>query len=91
MPETSYSSSEGEDDFFDANDDTFMSSHMNTPSRSVRISYRGLHNSMLLVNIFEIPNIDIACSPLTQSIHLMQISTYTGFFSIYYYSNEESI
>ncbi|ETN66308.1 hypothetical protein AND_001901 [Anopheles darlingi] len=33
MPETSYSSSEGEDDFFDANDDPFSSSQLNTPTR----------------------------------------------------------
>lgn len=33
VPETSYSSSEGEDDFFDANDDPFSSSQLNTPTR----------------------------------------------------------
>jgi len=35
VPETSYSSSEGEDDFFDANDDTFTSSQGNSPTRFV--------------------------------------------------------
>uniref|UniRef100_A0A182Y0Y3 Uncharacterized protein n=1 Tax=Anopheles stephensi TaxID=30069 RepID=A0A182Y0Y3_ANOST len=33
VPETSYSSSEGEDDFFDANDSPFTSSQLNTPTR----------------------------------------------------------
>lgn len=32
VPETSYSSSEGEDDFYDANDDPF-SSQVTTPTR----------------------------------------------------------
>ncbi|XP_065077737.1 oxysterol-binding protein-related protein 9 [Ochlerotatus camptorhynchus] len=36
VPETSYSSSEGEDDFFDANDDPFTSSQVNTPTSNTR-------------------------------------------------------
>ncbi|XP_055527087.1 oxysterol-binding protein-related protein 9 isoform X2 [Wyeomyia smithii] len=36
VPETSYSSSEGEDDFFDANDDPFNSSQLNTPTSNTR-------------------------------------------------------
>uniref|UniRef100_A0AAG5DAP8 Oxysterol-binding protein n=2 Tax=Anopheles atroparvus TaxID=41427 RepID=A0AAG5DAP8_ANOAO len=36
VPETSYSSSEGEDDFFDANDDPFTSSQLNTPTSNTR-------------------------------------------------------
>ncbi|XP_058833217.1 oxysterol-binding protein-related protein 9 isoform X2 [Topomyia yanbarensis] len=36
VPETSYSSSEGEDDFFDANDDPFSSSQLNTPTSNTR-------------------------------------------------------
>ncbi|XP_055619826.1 oxysterol-binding protein-related protein 9 isoform X2 [Toxorhynchites rutilus septentrionalis] len=36
VPETSYSSSEGEDDFFDANDDAFTSSQLNTPTNNTR-------------------------------------------------------
>lgn len=35
VPETSYSSSEGEDDFYDANDDPF-SSQVTTPTRWVQ-------------------------------------------------------
>jgi hypothetical protein len=37
VPETSYSSSEGEDDFYDANDDPFSSSQVTTPTRWVRV------------------------------------------------------
>uniref|UniRef100_A0A1S4GPH1 Oxysterol-binding protein n=1 Tax=Anopheles gambiae TaxID=7165 RepID=A0A1S4GPH1_ANOGA len=36
VPETSYSSSEGEDDFFDANDSPFTSSQLNTPTSNTR-------------------------------------------------------
>ncbi|XP_062544680.1 oxysterol-binding protein-related protein 9 isoform X2 [Armigeres subalbatus] len=36
VPETSYSSSEGEDDFFDANDDPFTSSQLNSPTSNTR-------------------------------------------------------
>lgn len=36
VPETSYSSSEGEDDFFDANDSPFSSSQLNTPTSNTR-------------------------------------------------------
>ncbi|XP_055611984.1 oxysterol-binding protein-related protein 9 isoform X1 [Uranotaenia lowii] len=36
VPETSYSSSEGEDDFYDANDDPFTSSQLNTPTSNTR-------------------------------------------------------
>lgn len=45
VPETSYSSSEGEDDFYDANDDPF-SSQVTTPSRWV---YKHIYDDVKVV------------------------------------------
>uniref|UniRef100_A0A182TZD7 Uncharacterized protein n=1 Tax=Anopheles melas TaxID=34690 RepID=A0A182TZD7_9DIPT len=51
VPETSYSSSEGEDDFFDANDSPFTSSQLNTPTRGLRESFADMRTHWCVYSI----------------------------------------
>lgn len=57
VPETSYSSSEGEDDFYDANDDPF-SSQVTTPTRWV--PFKTLLGFIEVCESFDFPPMQIA-------------------------------